>query len=80
MLSLVPNIIWYADDTVLWCAEKNWNETQKIMQEYLNKVNYRLCINKLSLNANKTEFLTFSSNVNKLPVNFELYIGKYKIN
>ena len=80
LLRLVPNVLSYADDTAVLCTEKDWATTQTAMQDYLEKINYWLNINKLSINANKTEYLTFSIYKNKQPTNFNLYIGGNELN
>ena len=80
MLNLIPNILSYADDTVILCAEKTWVKTQETMQKYLLIINFWLSINKLSLNVKKTEYLTFSIRCDKLPNNFELNIGNTRLN
>ena len=79
MLSLLPNIISYADDTVILCAQKSWCKTQEVMQESINILNHWLSINYLSLNAQKTVYITFSINNKKLPINFELKIEDCKL-
>ena len=51
--SKVFQFIMYADDTTLT------NNIDKVINEELNKVNYWLVTNKLSLNFNKTKYMQF---------------------
>ena len=49
----------YADDTTLTCCVYTIqsNNIDKVINEELNKVNYWLVTNKLSLNFNKTKYM-----------------------
>ena len=51
----------YADDTILTCCVDTIqsNNIDKVINEELNKVNYWLVTNKLSLNVNKTKYMQF---------------------
>ena len=51
----------YADDTTLTCCVDTIqsNNIDKVINEELNKVNYWLVTNKLSLNFNKTNYMQF---------------------
>ena len=57
MLNLLPNVISYADDTVILCTQKSWQETQDLMQKLLNILNHWLNINYLSLNVQKNVYM-----------------------
>ncbi|CAK1596546.1 unnamed protein product [Parnassius mnemosyne] len=52
--------ICYADDTVLLFAEGDWKKTFEAAQNSFNTIQRWLCSNKLTLNAEKTKYLTFS--------------------
>ena len=51
----------YADNTTLSCCVDTiqYNNIDKVIYEELNKVNYWLVTNKLSLNFNKTKYMQF---------------------
>ena len=59
--SKVFPFIMYADDTTLTCCVDTIqsNNIDKVINEELNKVNYWLVTNKLSLNFNKTKDMQF---------------------
>ena len=59
--SKVFQFIMNADDTTLTCCVDTiqYNNIDKIVNEELNKVNYWLVTNKLSLNFNKTKYMQF---------------------
>ena len=59
--SKVFQFIMYADDTTLTCCVDTIqsNNIDKVINEELNKVNYWLVTNKLSLNFNKTKYMQF---------------------
>ena len=55
------SITFYADDTVLTTREHSWSLAQDRMNEYLYEVSNWLALNKLSLNVNKTVYITFGN-------------------
>ena len=59
--SKVFQFIMYADDTTLICCVDTIqsNNIDMVINEELNKVNYWLVTNKLSLNFNKTKYMQF---------------------
>lgn len=73
---MLPNgtILSHADDTAVISSRKTWIDVQKIMNEYLTKVNAWLSVNQLSFNINKSVFVTFGSTDKSLPFNIEIKI------
>ena len=60
--NLVGKTISFADDTVVIFEGYNWNETFSVANEGINEVHEWLDNSLLSLNINKTKYLTFSNN------------------
>ena len=75
--SKVFQFIMYADDTTLTCGVDTIqsNNIDKVINEELNKVNYWLVTNKLSLNFNKPNICNFIKLLNM----FLIYICKLTI-
>ena len=73
------NIVSYADDTVILCTDTSWEKTQEFLQNILSNISNWLDLNFLSLNTNKTVYMTFSIYKNKLPTNFEISINNCKL-
>ena len=67
--SKVFQFIMYADDTTLTCCVDTIqsNNIDKVINEELNKVNYWLVTNKLSLNFNKTKYMKFHKATKHVP-------------
>lgn len=57
----------YADDTAIRCSGDNWDEVQKDMNKVLKLVYNWLRINQLTLNVEKTVYLTFSCYSDSIP-------------
>ena len=51
-------ILSYADDTVVISGHDTWAYAQKKMNKFLDKIANWLAFNKLSLNMNKTVYMT----------------------
>ena len=70
-------IYCFADDTSIFCSADNYNDLETQANNALTKVYKWLCINKLTLNFDKTNFIIFS----KRPpnINLNLHIGDTKI-
>lgn len=66
----LPNckIVTYADDTALIIHGRNWNETAMNAERALSTVMKWLSTNLLTLNVNKTKFITFSINKSGQPL------------
>ena len=61
------NILSYADDTVLIVYEDSWSAAQDNMNILLNNVADWFALNKLSLNIDKTMYITFGNYRNSVP-------------
>ena len=72
-------IISYADDTVVLISEDDWNVAEEKMNQELNKVNNWIASNELSLNVDKTVFITFGCYANSLPNDISIVINGKKI-
>jgi len=58
--SSVLNFFLFADDTVVYYSDKTNQETEKVLNQELDKVYDWLAANKLSLNVEKPTFMHFS--------------------
>ena len=72
-------IISYADDTVVLISEDVWNVAEEKMNQKLNKVNNWIASNELSLNVDKTVFITFGCYANSLSNDISIVINGKKI-
>ena len=72
-------IISYADDTVVLIPEDDWNVVEEKMNQELNKVNSWIAFNELSLNVDKTVFITFGCYANSLPNDISIVINGKKL-
>ena len=73
------NILSYADDTVLIVSEDSWSAAQDNMNIVLNNVADWLALNKLSLNIQKTMYITFGNYSNSVPGTLNIEIQNKKI-
>ena len=81
LLNLVPHVFSNADDTAVFTITNNWNLAKLAMNESLSIINNWFIKNKLTLNLNKTRFITFESYKNSLPDdNFTIKIAGYNLN
>ena len=60
LMSETAHILQYADDCLSFCSDKKSETALEVLQDNLFKLEEYFCLNKLNLNANKTEFITFS--------------------
>ena len=60
-------IMSYADDTVVISSDNTWTSAQDKINKYLEYVADWLACNKLSLNVNKTVYITFGLYCNSVP-------------
>lgn len=67
-------IITFADDTVLLFSGKSWSEAQSMAEEGISKVAQWLDSNLLTLNLEKTKFITFSIRNQLIANNFQLKV------
>ena len=61
-------ILSFADDTVLLIKSSSWSTVQQIAEHKINIVANWLRLNCLSLNVNKTNYITYGINVNSVPI------------
>lgn len=63
LLLSLPNdtIISFADDTAVISTDKKWDVVESKMNNYLNKIYNWLTLNKLSLNIEKSVFMSFKT-------------------
>ncbi|XP_046628200.1 uncharacterized protein LOC124309028 [Neodiprion virginianus] len=73
---LPPNaLVAYADDTAVLCLGRNWTELNVTLNNWLNKLDIWLKVNKLSFNIDETTYITFGSYSDSVPKNYHLYIN-----
>lgn len=82
LLNEIPgnDIISYADDTALISEDTNWIAVEEKMNKHLDKVANWLSLNKLSLNIEKTVYMTLGSYVDSLPRDMNIVIRGKKVN
>lgn len=73
------SILSYADDTVIISADDSWSQAQDKITLYLNKVANWLAFNKLSLNTEKTVFMTFGNYCNSVPSEINIKIDNQNL-
>lgn len=76
LLSRMPDetIMSYADDTAAISSANTWYEAQVKMNEMLSDIAQWLAFNKLSLNVNKTVFITFGCYSDSVPAQVDISI------
>ena len=47
----------FADDSTLFCSDKDFQHLEETVNQELREINTWLCANKLSLNIDKTHFV-----------------------
>ena len=73
-------VVSYADDTAVISIADTWQEVIMQMNNYLEKIAKHMQLNKLSLNAEKSVFITFGSNYNSVPNNVLIKINDKLLN
>lgn len=68
------SILSFADDTAVITSDSEWDRAINNMNKLLEKVANWLVDNKLSLNIQKTVYITFGSYYNSVPENVEIRI------
>ena len=68
--------ILFADDTNLFCADKNINQLDTTVSTVLDKLCIWFAVNKLSLNVSKTSYMLFGN----LNAQFDIAINGISIN
>lgn len=72
-------LVSYADDTAVLCSGNSWNEVNLVLTRWLIKLDHWLRENQLSLNIDKTTFITFGSYADSVPVHFQLKINNREL-
>ena len=68
------SILSYADDTVIMSSEDTWSMTQDKINQLLGQLAECLALNKLSLNIQKTQFITFGNYRDSVPTHVNINI------
>ena len=74
------SIMSYADDTAVIATGKTWTEVEDKMNLYLDYVSTWLRLNKLTLNIQKTIFITFGNYCDSVPGTINIKINNQLIN
>ena len=74
--SVILFALLFADDTSVFVSGKNLCSLIEIMNKELEKLAEWMCINKLSLNVEKTKFMLFT--IRNVPISDNLYINGEK--
>jgi hypothetical protein len=77
-VSKILKLILFADDTTLFCSDKNINNLVTIINSELEKLCVWFALNKLSLNVSKTNYMLFSNCKNNIP-NVGIFMKNCKI-
>lgn len=82
MLKAIPKheILSYADDTAVITTGESWNEAEAKMNSSLCVINKWLILNRLSLNIDKTVYMTFGNYCNSVPDQLNIKINDQNIN
>lgn len=75
IFSVCDDIFAFADDTVVISYHNNWELCQNNMNQKLNNMSTWFALNKLTINANKSEVITFGCHADSLPNRTEVYIS-----
>lgn len=82
LLESMPDntLIAFADDTAIISVDENWKTVELKMNNYLDKVFRWLVSNKLSLNVEKTVYMTFGSYCTSVPEIMNITLNGKKLN
>ena len=69
----------FADDTNIYYEDDNLRNLEKTLNQELKKLNQWLCVNRLALNANKTNFVLFHTFNKPIKENITLKINRIAI-
>uniref|UniRef100_A0A6V7IK75 Reverse transcriptase domain-containing protein n=1 Tax=Bracon brevicornis TaxID=1563983 RepID=A0A6V7IK75_9HYME len=72
-------ILSYADDTVIIASDDTWGLAQDRMNGYLDQVSTWLALNRLSLNINKTVYMTFGNYCDSVPIALDITIQSQRV-
>ena len=75
----INSIISYADDTAIIVSEKSWSLARDKMVQYLSLAYKWLNANQLSLNIDKTVFVTYGAYQNSIPLEIDIKIGNFNL-
>ena len=73
------SVICYADDTVILSQAESWKEAAILMNRLLSQISTLLALNKLSLNKEKTVFITFGNYADSVPQKVVIKINQTEI-
>ena len=79
LVSRSDTTILHADDTAIIASEDSWEEVEIKMNMYLKDTAIWLALNKLSLNVQKTVFITFGNYCDSLPEDLNIKIQSTKL-
>ncbi|CAD6227388.1 GSCOCG00006158001-RA-CDS, partial [Cotesia congregata] len=72
-------LVSYADDTAVLCSGSSWQVVRECLTEWLKNLDKWLKDNKLTLNVDKSTYITFGSYIDSVPTNFHLFIKDRKL-
>lgn len=72
-------VISYADDTAIITSDKSWEAAISKMNVLLDYIANWLIVNKLTLNTDKTVFITFGSYYDSVPSNVVIKINNKRL-
>lgn len=72
-------ILSYADDTSVIATDMNWQIAELKMNNYLKLISDWLALNELSLNVDKTVFITFGNYSDSVPLSVNLVINGHSL-
>ena len=73
-LPITGTLVAFADDTALLFAGESWDEVYTTANDTIQRIKHWLDCHKLSLNIEKTKYITFSCNEVGQPVNKQIII------
>ena len=76
-VSDLVEFILFADDTNIFCAEKDLYSLSIMLNNELHEISTWFKANILSINVDKTKFMIFKTRSKQLPHNFELYFDNH---
>lgn len=81
LLSQSPEgtVLSFADDTAVIATGSNWMDVEFNMNKTLHRINQWLASNKLTLNVDKTVFMTFGNYSNSVPSVMNIQIANQSI-
>ena len=76
-VSRLVNLILLADDTNMFISDNNLTSLIVKANDELSKLSLWFRINRLSLNAKKTNFILFRTKNKRMTANVNLHISRY---